>query len=102
MALDASKVVLAYLRRKNFRNAESAFRDDAKLESLEEMTFRLKALSDASVSNYILFHNAEEGPDRYDESYNHLRRWVEQSLDRFKVGVSLGFLTFPFGRLCSG
>ena len=96
---DASKkhverIVLQYLQSKGYTSAEQALREDARLDSDNEISLEDLANvfpsdeigTDINVPSWILMYNqAEQGnPDIYSQSYGNLRRWIDTSLDMYK------------------
>ncbi|GJP47662.1 hypothetical protein CLOM_g6838 [Closterium sp. NIES-68] len=83
------RAVLAYLRRKGYKNAELAFKDDSKTQSLDALvTVGGKAAAaelDKNLANQImLYSRSEKAPACYVEGYRKLRAWVHSSLDLYK------------------
>eukprot|EP00850_Spirogloea_muscicola_P003514 SM000014S00302 [mRNA] locus=s14:546230:551448:- [translate_table: standard] len=79
------RAVLAYLKKKGYRNAELAFKDEARVAPLEELAAAAGA-GDVSIANSILFYNrSDSNPQRYREGYAKLRAWVHASLDLYKT-----------------
>lgn len=68
-----------------FEQSEAAFRKEAKLVS--DNLLEVGTSKENSVSDYILFYNESEAsnPNAYERSYERLRRWVEDSIDKYKV-----------------
>ena len=81
-------VVLKYLREKGYRGAEQAFRQESRVQTLDEMALS-RAIGEGhvgSVSNAVyLYGTADSDPARYPESFRRLRDWVDSSLDLYKV-----------------
>ncbi|CAI5515559.1 unnamed protein product [Closterium sp. Naga37s-1] len=83
------RAVLAYLRRKGYKNAELAFKDDSKTQTLDALvTVGGKAAAaelDKNLANQImLYSRSEKAPACYVEGYRKLRAWVHSSLDLYK------------------
>ncbi|CAI5998107.1 unnamed protein product [Closterium sp. NIES-64] len=83
------RAVLAYLRRKGYKNAELAFKDDSKTQSLDALvTVGGKAAAaelDKNLANQImLYSRSEKAPACYVDGYRKLRAWVHSSLDLYK------------------
>jgi transcription initiation factor TFIID subunit 5 len=45
------------------------------------------AYDDSSIANFVLFYNEDEinNPQAYDHSYSKLLKWVDESIDIYKV-----------------
>ncbi len=86
---DIDLIVLNYLKKKGYKQAEAIFRQEAKVvpeRTSEQLAFEASLDNDVSVANYITFHGAvDRSPVRYEECYCNLRDWVHASLDRYKV-----------------
>lgn len=82
------QVVLDFLRKKGYKNAEYAFKHDAKIAAIEDYAAHAQVESEASVSNYILFHNTSELATGYTNSFADFREWVFASLDLYRVRAS--------------
>jgi len=109
---DMSKVdtmVLQYLRSRGYRNAEETLKREAKTKSLKDLQEELAhgTGKEQSLPDFILFYNETEAnnPDAYEQSYSKLKKWMEDSLDLYKVYYSytlfsfLIFVTFLFSIL---
>ncbi|KAJ3206042.1 Transcription initiation factor TFIID subunit 5 [Dinochytrium kinnereticum] len=82
------ELVAAYLRSRGFKAAESALRAESKVRSLESLVKDAEGFNEeVSVPDFILFYNESEAknPSAYDQSYGRLRRWIEDSLDMYKI-----------------
>eukprot|EP00124_Ichthyophonus_hoferi_P000169 Ihof_evm6s6 gene=Ihof_evmTU6s6 len=87
---DMDKIVMAYLTKKGYANAQSALRKDSKhVATLDQITFDNLAESEASVTNYVLFYNSSENsPRRYEESYTEIKNWIEGALEMYRVELA--------------
>eukprot|EP01137_Pigoraptor_chileana_P008449 Opistho-2@55314 len=86
---DLDRIVLGYLQKKGYKQAEESFRKDAKVQHLDEMVFNNSVDSETSVSDLVGLYNDEElFPDKVADSYSALRDWVSQSLDMYKGELS--------------
>ena len=54
---ESERLVCTYLKRKGYKNAEKAFRDEAKTVPLDEMAQAQQLEIDTSIKNQILFYN---------------------------------------------
>jgi hypothetical protein len=81
------RIVLGYLKRKGYRLTEDAFKREARLQTLNELSCELQPGADASIPNYVLYYSqAEQGdPGVYQRSFEALRRWLDTSLDMYRV-----------------
>lgn len=107
-------LLVKYLQQKGYKDSETALRAEGKLTSIQELHAELQkflsatattapgtngnisgsnngpvppaAAIEASLPNWILFYNEDEAnhPDVYETSYTKLRRWVDNSIDRYK------------------
>ncbi|KAI9353330.1 WD40-repeat-containing domain protein [Zopfochytrium polystomum] len=91
MGDDADRIVAAYLHSRGFVSAESALRQEAKIKPLESLQdeARMQA-AEASIPEFILFYNESEmnNPSAYKQSYGRLRKWVEDSLEKYRMELS--------------
>lgn len=62
-----------------WQNAEEQLRKDANLADLPDN------VSDSDVSSVLAAYKSEGDPDLYEYAYLELRRFVEESLDIYKV-----------------
>ncbi|KAG0361195.1 Transcription initiation factor TFIID subunit 5 [Gamsiella multidivaricata] len=82
---EVDRIVLNYLNQKGYKQAETALKREANLMTLEELEASFaSAEKDAAASKK---HDKDElaSPDAYELAYSSLRRWVENSLDLYKV-----------------
>ena len=85
----ADQIVLHFLKERGYAAAEQALKQDVQPQSLDEIY--LDAIIDQtaaqSVTNTIFFWNQKEAGnvDAYARSYAHLARFIESSLDLYKV-----------------
>ena len=75
-------IVVNYLSKRGFKGAENLLRQEAKLKNAN-----LPHLEQDSITNFVLFYNEDEvnNPKAYDISYSRLVKWVEDSIDIYKV-----------------
>eukprot|EP01139_Manchomonas_bermudensis_P005017 Amastigsp_a174552_42.p1 type:complete len:605 gc:universal Amastigsp_a174552_42:1836-22(-) len=85
--MDPNAVIEGYLAKKSYQ------RNDARVESIDEMALRLRAGAEVAVTNVFADYNPDEGPSSYAESYAHLKKWVHGSLDLYRD--ELMSLLFP-------
>jgi transcription initiation factor TFIID subunit 5 len=79
-------IVFNYLKARGYANAAGQLKQESKIQTIEDLASQLRAESDISLPNIIMFHNKQENtPKRYDESYTALRNWVFSSLDMYKA-----------------
>lgn len=90
---EVDRIVLNYLNQKGYRQAEIALKREANLLTLEEQAAALAA-KDKEIAGAATSagppqptHDKNEmgDPDAYDQAYSSLRRWIENSLDLYKV-----------------
>jgi len=86
---DVDLVVLGYLKKRGFKQAENAFKSEAKVQTVEDIAFTTELEDNVSVANYIMFYNTSEtAPEKYHESYIILREWIyNSSLDMFRPEI---------------
>jgi hypothetical protein len=86
-------IVFNYLKARGYANAAGQLKQESKIQTIEDLASQLRAESDISLPNIIMFHNKQENtPKRYDESYTALRNWVFSSLDMYKVSDLQSFI----------
>ncbi|KAF6171286.1 hypothetical protein GIB67_036954 [Kingdonia uniflora] len=74
------RAVMAYLKKKGFKQTELAFNEDYKSSSNSS-----SSATDPQIAKQILsFAESETGPSRYQEGYSKLRSWTYSSLDLYK------------------
>lgn len=86
---EVDRIVLNYLNQKGYKKAETALKREANLLTLEELEASFNSAErDANGGALGRKHDKDDltSPDAYDEAYSSLRRWVENSLDLYKVG----------------
>lgn len=54
---DLNRIVLAYLKKKGYRNAEAAFLADSKTQSFQEMVYGQGNDPDVSILNQVYLFN---------------------------------------------
>ncbi|KAJ3108089.1 hypothetical protein HDU97_002324 [Phlyctochytrium planicorne] len=77
-----------YLRSRGFNATEATLRNEAKTRSLASLREEADSFKEeVSVPEFILTYNESEAnnPSAYDQSYGRLRRWIEDSLDMYKL-----------------
>ena len=82
------RIVLSYLKRKGYRTAEDALKREARLQTLGELSCELQPGTDASITDYVLYYSQAEQSDPrvYQRSFASLLRWLDTSLDMYRVG----------------
>jgi transcription initiation factor TFIID subunit 5 len=79
-------IVLNYLKRKGYIKTEALFKEEAQIQSLEELASNIQLETDLNISNLLFYYNVRENsPKRYEESYSAFRNWVYNSLDLYKA-----------------
>ena len=75
--------VLNYLKKKGYTHSVNSFEEEAAVASLPNLAQKIQQDEAASVTNYILFHDAkkESTPEDYNISYTALKEWVYKSLN---------------------
>ncbi|KAK4754451.1 hypothetical protein SAY87_002555 [Trapa incisa] len=77
------KLVMNYLKKKGFKQAELAFQEELQQQSQPNSTSN--SLSDPDIAKLVLsFNESESGPPSYHEGYSKLRSWAYSSLDLYK------------------
>lgn len=80
------RIVLRYLQKRGYTDAERALRTEAKIASVSQMALVPHLGADASIADHILYYNeADSDPEALVEGYRLLREWTHQSLDLYKV-----------------
>jgi hypothetical protein len=83
---DLSRKLLDFLHSRGYTKAEEALRQDLSAHPLEDYAASSALDSQATVIRQILsFNQQENNPEWYADSYRDLRRWVEASLDIYRV-----------------
>lgn len=99
---EVDRIVLNYLNQKGYKQAEIALKREANLLTLEEQAAALAAkdkeaagaATPAGPPQPTHDKNEMGDPDAYDQAYSSLRRWIENSLDLYKVLFGLSYATF--------
>lgn len=82
------RIVLRYLQKRGYKDAEKALLAEAKIQSVSQMALVPHLGADASISDHILYYNeADCDPNALVQGYRMLREWVHNSLDLYKVGA---------------
>lgn len=86
---EVDRIVLNYLNQKGYKQAEYVLKREANLMTMEELEASFPLEQGGPI--YVMpFEKAEmTSPDAYDVAYSSLRRWVENSLDLYKVRRNL-------------
>ena len=80
------RIVLRYLQKRGYTDAERSFRTEAKITGVSQMALVPHLGADASIADHILYHNeTDSDPESLMEGYRLLREWTHQSLDLYKV-----------------
>ena len=84
---DVEKLVFAFLQKKGYKQASSVLMQEAKLAREDATLEEVSASLEDTVANYILFHENEEAlsPQLFEKGYKSVKRWIENSLDLYKV-----------------
>ena len=83
-------MITAYLKQKGFKNAAEALSRDLNESRATLQQYAADQMLDKHTSilkSVLTFNMNENSPDWYTESYRYLRRWIESSLDIYKVGL---------------
>ncbi|KAK4718914.1 hypothetical protein R3W88_017252 [Solanum pinnatisectum] len=87
---EIEKAVVAYLKKKGFKQTEIAFQEEQQLNknsssSIHNNNNSANSQIDPDLTKKILsFSEFETGPQRYQEEYSKLRSWAYSSLDLYK------------------
>ncbi|KAK6927628.1 TFIID subunit TAF5, NTD2 domain [Dillenia turbinata] len=89
---DIEKVVLAYLKKKGFKQTEFAFQEEQqqqqqsnKNSSTSPSSAASRTTTDPDIAKHLLaFSELENGRTRYQEGYGKLRSWADGSLDLYR------------------
>ncbi|KAJ3001004.1 Transcription initiation factor TFIID subunit 5 [Globomyces sp. JEL0801] len=94
----SDRIVATYLAKRGnslvliigFKSSENIFKQESRLKDNI-----LDQLDENSISNYVLFYNEDEAnnPKSYDTSYQKLLKWVDDSIDIYKL--ELRRILFP-------
>ena len=88
------RIVLRYLQKRGFKDAEKALKSEAKIPAVSQMALVPHLGADASIADHILYYNEVEcEPAALVEGYRLLREWVHGSLDLYKVRTSAAIET---------
>lgn len=82
----SDRAVIGYLHRRGFKQAEQAFRQEARITARTAVDL----VDETSITNYVLFYNEDEAnnPLAYEQSYVQLRKWIDDSIDIYKLELS--------------
>ncbi|CAN4097915.1 unnamed protein product [Withania somnifera] len=82
---EIEKAVVAYLKKKGFKQTELAFQEEQQLNKNTSSSIHNNSAIDPDITKKILsFSEYETGPERYQEEYSKLRSWAYSSLDSYK------------------
>ncbi|XP_049410385.1 transcription initiation factor TFIID subunit 5-like [Solanum stenotomum] len=86
---EIEKAVVAYLKKKGFKQTEIAFQEEQQLNKNSSSSIHnnnsANSQIDPDLTKKILsFSEFETGPQRYQEEYSKLRSWAYSSLDLYK------------------
>nr|GLL25686.1 transcription initiation factor TFIID subunit 5 [Ipomoea trifida] len=90
---DIEKAVIAYLKKKGFKQTELAFQEEHQKQSkninnsssLSNTNSSASSHTDPEIAKQILsFSQSENVPAKYHEGYSKLRSWADSSLDLYK------------------
>jgi transcription initiation factor TFIID subunit 5 len=76
-----------------YKNAADAFINEANVKGIDQLAEESRSLvAEASIPEFILFYNETEAnnPSAYEHSYGRLRKWIEESMDKYKVANRQG------------
>lgn len=80
--------VLAWLRRRGYKEAEIALRKEAQTKTLDTLRRELDVDGEQPIPRALLLDtegDASLSLRVYEESYLALRKWVDNSIDAYKV-----------------
>ncbi|KAI8826680.1 WD40-repeat-containing domain protein [Fimicolochytrium jonesii] len=89
----ADRIVANYLKNRGYQQTEAALRKEApgtaagQAGSSSSNAWAPRNGAKVSIPDYILFHNENEAnnPSGYQQSYGRLRKWIDNSIDRYKL-----------------
>ncbi|KAK9279969.1 hypothetical protein L1049_013653 [Liquidambar formosana] len=74
---EIEKAVIAYLKRKGFKQTELAFQEEQQHNKNSSSNSTLTSLTEPDIAKHILsFSESESGPARYQDGYSKLRSWT--------------------------
>ena len=85
----ADRISQALLAKRGYGSVESqAIGVESGDVPLEDAVVEVRLETDTGFPNAISFHAlGETSPDIYESEYGSLKRWIDESLDLYKVGV---------------
>lgn len=108
---NTDEVVLGYLKKRGYKQAEAAFRNDAKITGapstsslpaakIDQMIFESMAVDfDTAGDQPMLFSSsADAQPKQLEDSFRRFKAFVEDSLDLYKVFLQRNL---SYGIMCS-
>jgi len=81
---ELDRVVVNYLKRKGYTQAQKQLETEATQLSLQALTQKLQVTGNTSISNSILFHNPLETVNDYETSYSSIREWIYSSVAMYR------------------
>jgi hypothetical protein len=81
------RIVLRYLQKRGYKDAEKALKSEANIASVSQMALVPHLGADATISDHILYYNeaADRDPVALVHGYRLLRDWTHAALDMYKV-----------------
>ncbi|PSS01083.1 Transcription initiation factor TFIID subunit like [Actinidia chinensis var. chinensis] len=78
---DIEKAVIAYLKKKGFKQTELAFQEEQQKQQHTKTSYSI----DHDIAKHILsFSESENVPAQYRDGYRKIRSWTYSSLDQYK------------------
>ncbi|KAM3375331.1 transcription initiation factor TFIID subunit 5 isoform X1 [Capsicum galapagoense] len=81
---EIEKAVVAYLKKKGFKQTELAFQEEQQLNNNNNNNSANSQIDPDITKKILSFSEFETGPERYQEEYSKLRSWAYSSLDLYK------------------
>ena len=86
MSQTREQVILRYLQRQGYKDAERVFAKEARVQDLSALKISPQLDADMAIVNHVLFYpEAEKDGRGYIDCYTQLRAWVHSSLDLYKA-----------------
>jgi transcription initiation factor TFIID subunit 5 len=80
------RIVFSYLNKKGYKETEAILRKESKAETVGNLEKTLTHLDDNQLAKLIIASDPAN-QQGYERGYVKLRRWIEDSIDLYKVGL---------------
>ena len=90
-----NELIANYLRQRGFTQAHDSFKRELQKDSTSIEQYAAQRILDKQTSmlrSVLSYTMSESSPDWFTESYKYLKRWIESSLDLYRVVGSVYLL----------